>query len=55
MTLYYCGCRCGCTTVIADKDNKGCTYCMEDKKHLLDMEIFCGNLEFQFNPLTRIK
>jgi len=25
--LFYCSCRCGCTTVIASELLKGCTFC----------------------------
>jgi len=53
--LYWCGCRCGCSTVIVSEDNAGCTFCMEDNGHkrmLLQSKI---NLEHQFNPLTEVR
>jgi len=53
--LYYCGCRCGCTTIIAGRDHEGCTYCMEDEHHKVDLEASGIKFPLQFNPLTEIK
>ena len=47
--LYYCACRCGCTTVIFATDNQGCTYCMENHKPEQT------GLKPQFNPFTEVK
>jgi len=52
--LYYCTCRCGCTTIIAGKDNDGCTYCMEDEHHKVELESSGIKFPHQFNPFTEV-
>jgi len=32
--LYYCSCRCGCTSIIASELHKGCTFCREKHAYL---------------------
>ena len=52
--LYYCACRCGCTVVLAGKDNPGCTFCMEDNAHKRQFLKDGIDLKNQFNPMTAI-
>ena len=52
--LYYCGCRCGCTTIIAGNDNLGCTFCLNDTTHILGLVRDGIDEAHQFNPLTGV-
>ena len=53
--LFYCTCRCGCTTVIAGMYNPGCKFCMNDQEHRKALKIIGINKANQFNPFTVIK